>query len=671
MNTNQSFKPIWESRDWRSPEWHVEPTIKGSVKIKGIAVPKDAISRNKRKYLQEEIKYAARTWWDSPITINHSNWKDKKNQKGKVNFMEYNPQDGSMEYLGEVWDPATVAELKLYKENPKISKIRKVSIEADYLTLLCPRDGCNKHFTSQEAWANHMKNEHYMTEGLQIPHCIYGRALSIVMAPENAGIEGTTLEVCETVETNGFQQLIDVMLKDRGLPIEDWLLETVITSNMEKTKMDTNNSDAKTLGPPYNVKEQAPAITRKDEPEKDRITVEVTQKLKEAEAEKEPVNKPEDEGIMKETQRLKPFIKESAPKLSLGEPFASYTNFADCVSKNSGKENPEAYCGQIKHDVEETMHFQNSVVGKVNAVIGGFNSLTETVVNMVTEYRAGDNQINNAQLNHWLENKKAIEQLTESINALPQDDVSWNERIKEATENIQDKLAGVTTEISNVANNVKAELSKLQETISNIPKDEWQQPLQEAIAAIKPYDDTPLKEQLAAIPKDDLGWKEIKQYDDTPLKEQIANIKPYDDAPLKEEVSALKTLGDSLTKNLGETAKKVDFEKQQTELTQLKETLQAQTLENAKVKEMYEKNLAAFEKDIKEYYKPIEERTADLEKKLAESTKKLVETTQQQDIKIDNAIDKIKPEYKAHTGKTVKETSVPSSFNPYDPNNKS
>src|SRR5437660_7793716 len=33
-------------------------------------------------------------------------------------------------------------------------------------------------------------------------------------------------------------------------------------------------------------------------------------------------------------------------------PFAGYTDFADCVSKNKDKENPEAYCGAIKAQTE-------------------------------------------------------------------------------------------------------------------------------------------------------------------------------------------------------------------------------------------------------------------------------------------------------------------------------
>lgn len=39
----------------------------------------------------------------------------------------------------------------------------------------------------------------------------------------------------------------------------------------------------------------------------------------------------------------------SIPK---GAPFAGYKDFDDCVSQNSGKDNPQAYCGYIKHRVE-------------------------------------------------------------------------------------------------------------------------------------------------------------------------------------------------------------------------------------------------------------------------------------------------------------------------------
>ena len=37
-----------------------------------------------------------------------------------------------------------------------------------------------------------------------------------------------------------------------------------------------------------------------------------------------------------------------------GAPFADYKDFADCVAKNGDKDDPEAYCGKIKHQVEDS-----------------------------------------------------------------------------------------------------------------------------------------------------------------------------------------------------------------------------------------------------------------------------------------------------------------------------
>src|ERR1700752_4092476 len=37
-----------------------------------------------------------------------------------------------------------------------------------------------------------------------------------------------------------------------------------------------------------------------------------------------------------------------------GAPFADYSDFADCVSKNKDKGDPDAYCGYIKHKVEDS-----------------------------------------------------------------------------------------------------------------------------------------------------------------------------------------------------------------------------------------------------------------------------------------------------------------------------
>jgi len=50
-------------------------------------------------------------------------------------------------------------------------------------------------------------------------------------------------------------------------------------------------------------------------------------------------------------------------------PFAEYKDFADCVAKNKGKSNPEAYCGAIKSQVEGSQKVDD---------LGPIRKLTET-----------------------------------------------------------------------------------------------------------------------------------------------------------------------------------------------------------------------------------------------------------------------------------------------------
>lgn len=54
-------------------------------------------------------------------------------------------------------------------------------------------------------------------------------------------------------------------------------------------------------------------------------------------------------GIMDEV--VGDFYERNA-SMKKGAPFAGYDDFADCVSKNQDKDNPEAYCGAIKNKVE-------------------------------------------------------------------------------------------------------------------------------------------------------------------------------------------------------------------------------------------------------------------------------------------------------------------------------
>jgi ribosomal protein S27AE len=49
---------------------------------------------------------------------------------------------------------------------------------------------------------------------------------------------------------------------------------------------------------------------------------------------------------------LNPFTRTAMEAMHKGAPFAGYTDFDSCVKANSDKDDPEAYCGSIKHKVE-------------------------------------------------------------------------------------------------------------------------------------------------------------------------------------------------------------------------------------------------------------------------------------------------------------------------------
>jgi len=206
---------IIESFSWLSPEFQLQKSTDGkTVKIQGRAIPKNAISKNQRAYVADEMHSAARTFIDVPVTVNHAKWSDPKNKKGKVNWMEYDMADGNMEFVGEVWNPEIMTELRLYKENPSASRIRGVSIEADFLYLTC--SVCGEKFTNEEAWHKHMTEVERLKDVAQVPHGIRGRALSLVLAPEVPGVEGNTLEVISEVKNKGFFDLMEMVLKEKG-----------------------------------------------------------------------------------------------------------------------------------------------------------------------------------------------------------------------------------------------------------------------------------------------------------------------------------------------------------------------------------------------------------------------------------------------------------------------
>ena len=255
-------------------------------------------------------------------------------------------------------------------------------------------------------------------------------------------------------------------------------------------------------------------------------------------------------------------IEEKAPKLSLGEPFAGYTDFADCVAKNQDKENPEAYCGQIKHEVEGEMWFRTQTTSKLNEVISKLNSAEVTVPVPSTRW-VGYVKQNLAKANA---NQARIKALRETVRKLPKDDVSWKQ-IK--------------------------------------PYDDAE--LREAIANMKPFDDSALKQEIQGLKETSDNNAEVaaKQYGE--LKELITK-KDEDITLLRQAVeiydknAAAKTkVLETRQKSIEEIAKRAEEAEKETKT--LKEQLEQATVRADNLEDKLSKH-----SDFKGNAKPLDEK---------------------------------------------------------------
>jgi len=421
------LKDLFEKYMWLTPEFKVKPTDGKTVKIKGKAIPRETISRNNRKYVDEELRRAARTFIDTPVTENHHDWMEHKNHLGKVNWMEY--EDGSLEYVAEVWNPSMVAELRLYAQNPGASKVRGVSIEADFLHIKCAK--CGEQFYAEETWRDHMVNVERVRDLPLEPHGIRGRALSIVTGTEIPGVMGNTLEVMETVE-RGVSQLLETVIK-YGLEEEKIKLDKIavrqndshVAVGRTKTITDTDVSDAiygkpkvEAVTPTLNAEKTLEPKTPIEEPAIPAVV---------APAITETILRPAETITLKESQ-LTTINEITAAKLSLGEPFGGYSDFAACVKANQDKDNPEAYCGKIKHETEEMVTVRaniKQITQKLNEIIQEQNKPTKVSLPEVKAPAPYDDK----PLRETISGIKPYDdkELREMIAAIPKDDLGWKE----------------------------------------------------------------------------------------------------------------------------------------------------------------------------------------------------------------------------------------------------
>ena len=89
----------------------------------------------------------------------------------------------------------------------------------------------------------------------------------------------------------------------------------------------------------------------------------------------------ETKGMLCEITKVESYIKT--------EPFAGYTDFADCVAKNSDKDNPEGYCSTIMRAVEgKTIEECKEIIGKIPFTLKKVESVADPNVKKPEEILA-------------------------------------------------------------------------------------------------------------------------------------------------------------------------------------------------------------------------------------------------------------------------------------------
>jgi hypothetical protein len=407
-----------------------------------------------------------------------------------------------------------------------------------------------------------MWDKHFIKTEPTQPFGILGQALSLVEAPQEPGVAGTTIEVMETVQT-GLDRLVETIIKTGEERMANKEIEgkvatekvTMIAWNQKQTGgADVVKTDKLTI---TTVPEAAPEVEPQKFGNKSTETP-LTEKVKETKA---PITLKE----VKAPPKLN--LDEDAPKLKLGEPFAGYTDFADCVAKNKDKENPEAYCGSIKHEAEGEMLFKKRTAETVNGIIDFIPALQNTV-------------------------KEVSKDVTDRIDALPKDDTSWK---------------GLLMAIP------KDDLS-WKEHVENHPKDDtsWNQKLvdseQRLTTQIKQLDET-----FKGLPKDDVSWQPLAAY----LKESVEKL-------LKE----MPAINEGFEKKLVEVkASIVEGDKQATDkYTKIEEWYKTNLAAYEKdLKEYWkplEEKLKTIEAQLKESEAKKVQETADLTAKVQDLTTK-------------------------------------------------
>lgn len=460
---------------------------KNTIRIRGVALKGDVVSKNHRLYVARELSKACNTFINKPVNINHNDGE----KVGHIVYMDYD--NDLLTYEAVITKQPYVNLLR-----NRSATVRGVSIQADYLFNKCVK--CGSKFYSEESYHTHMWNEHFIKpEYSSAPHGIIGNGLALVLSPEEPGYVGTSVELAEVARVQTLK-----------------LLETVISEEKEKEKnlLKENLNGKAVLTPPtsmtiYSVTEQAPNNLPVDEPEKpkeedEEPVEEETEKPKtEPEEEEKPVEeetgelekpKEQEQKEEEEEEEDKPVFEVKKPTLKPLTLSAQETpqpttqviaeglkldklhtqelaapSFEVYVQKGG---DPEEYARLYKQ-VQETNRNNKSLSEAVNKIIEYTSKPISLSLPVIDEsWRTQTVQLKEAIDKIHVELGKlpeqtntALKQLKESIK-FPKDDVAWKslcQKLSETTQKQTTEITSLTAKLSETTQKL-LDLQKIQET---------------------------------------------------------------------------------------------------------------------------------------------------------------------------------------------------------------
>ncbi|MFA5366239.1 MAG: hypothetical protein WC325_13745 [Candidatus Bathyarchaeia archaeon] len=628
-------------------EWKTVDAGKNTIRIKGVALKGDVVSKNNRLYVAKELMKSTNTFINKPVNLHHADPKNERTNIGTITWMDWDEKAELLTYEAEIKRQPYVEMIR-----NKSAEIRGVSIQANFLHNRCP--DCNTRFYTEEDFRGHMWDRHFKKVSA-VPHGIIGEALTLVLSPEIPGYSGTTVELSEIARVETLRLLETVIQAEKER--EDYMQKlncgvtprpTLSVGSVAEVKNPPEKAEPQVVS--AEVKEKRETPTEPASPEQPTPKPNTVQINETAFPKEQTVNVHDGLGLAK-------FATAETVKLKLGEPFAGYDSFEECVAANSDKENPEAYCGRIKRDTED----KETVKRTVKALEDKVNEIVDTL------------------------NKPVSVKI---------DYTSLSEVFSKHSSSTVEALGKLTEEVDGKIDDVKESVQKVEESIK--PDDlGWKE--------VKPYDDTPLKELIEASKYNDAPIKELIEanhfnpatleqklgeienkiaeasktaetkiselktsiptaYNDQPIKEQIANIKPYDDTPLKTTLNQTQeTLKTQITEALKPLTEKLNTI--ETENAKLKETIATQKTE-------FDTLLSTADTHVKEEFAKKQREIEEMKKQLTEKDKQLSEQTKLQETvmglrtDLENALDKQTGKFKAHAPNTAGKEGKPLTHDP-------